>query len=121
VLYGGVSLAIYINGVTIEFFRAVRGKGVFSLVKALTDSEVVVDVISGTSAGGVNGIFLAYALCSGRNFEQFASLWREHGDIARLLRRPTDSEDGALLLFRPSSPGRRDSGLDLESRDATHC
>jgi len=99
VLYGGVSLAIYINGVTTEFFRAVRGKGVFSLVKALTDSKVVVDVISGTSAGGVNGIFLAYALCNERNFEQFASLWREHGDIARLLRRPTDSEDGAFSLL----------------------
>ena len=28
VLYGGVSLAIYINGVAREFHRAVRGEGI---------------------------------------------------------------------------------------------
>ena len=37
VMYGGVSLAIYINGVAQEFFRAVRGRGVYRLIKALTD------------------------------------------------------------------------------------
>jgi hypothetical protein len=52
VLYGGVALAIYINGVCAEFFRAVRGRGVYRLIKALTDSDVVVDIVSGTSAGG---------------------------------------------------------------------
>src|SRR6266852_9718541 len=61
VMYGGISLAIYINGVSHEFFRAVRGRGIYRLSKALTDSDIVVDIISGTSAGGVNGVFLAYA------------------------------------------------------------
>ena len=66
VMYGGVSLAIYIYGVTQELFRAVRGRGVYKLLKTLTDSDIVVDVISGTSAGGINGILLGYALCRSR-------------------------------------------------------
>lgn len=88
VMYGGVSLAIYINGVSQEFFRAVRGRGIYRLVKALTDSDIVVDVVSGTSAGGINGVFLSYALCNGRNFAHASNLWRQHGAIARLLRAP---------------------------------
>src|SRR5688572_25848730 len=91
VMYGGVSLAIYINGVAHEFFNAVKGLGVYRLVKALTDRDIVVDVISGTSAGGINGILLGYALCTGRDFGSAAALWREHGDIKRLLRDPDDS------------------------------
>lgn len=88
VMYGGVSLAIYINGVAQEFFNAVRGRGVYKLVKALTDADIVVDIISGTSAGGINGIMLAYALCSGKEFTNSARLWRDDGDIRRLLRSP---------------------------------
>lgn len=86
VMYGGVSLAIYINGVAQELFRAVRGRGVYRLIKQLTDSDVVVDILSGTSAGGINGIMLAYALCNEVEFASSARLWRQHGDIDRLLR-----------------------------------
>ena len=81
VMYGGVSLAIYINGVAYEFFRAVRGRGVYRLIKALTDSDIVVDVMSGTSAGGINGIMLGYALCNQRDFADSATLWRMHGGL----------------------------------------
>jgi patatin-related protein len=85
VMYGGVSLAVYINGVVQEFFNAVRGRGIYRIIKALTDSDIVVDVISGTSAGGINGILLANALCEGKELAPYASLWREHGDLGRLL------------------------------------
>jgi patatin-related protein len=88
VLYGGVSLAIYINGVVREFFRAVRGQGVYRLAKVLTDSDVVVDIISGTSAGGINGILLAYAICNNRDFADSATLWRRDGSIRDLLGDP---------------------------------
>lgn len=97
VMYGGVSLAIYINGVSQEFYRAVRGRGVYGLIKALTDSEIVVDIISGTSAGGINGIFLAYALCNEYEFAGLADLWREHADINRLLRDPEEEQVSSLL------------------------
>jgi len=86
VMYGGVSLAIYINGVASELFRAVRGRGTYRLLKALTDSDIVVDVLSGSSAGGINGILLSYALCNEREFASAAKLWRERGDIGGLMR-----------------------------------
>src|SRR5258708_39173646 len=98
VMYGGVSLAIYINGVAYEFFRAVRGRGVYRLIKALTDSDIVVDVMSGTSAGGINGIMLGYALCNQRDFADSATLWRMHGDISKLLRSTKDAASATSLL-----------------------
>ncbi|HEY8607363.1 MAG TPA: patatin-like protein [Noviherbaspirillum sp.] len=45
----------------------------------------VVDVISGTSAGGINGIFLAKALACGRKFKPIRDLWVKEGDIEVLL------------------------------------
>ncbi|MCO5762323.1 MAG: patatin-like phospholipase family protein, partial [Chromatiaceae bacterium] len=106
VLYGGVSLAIYINGVTREFHRAVRGEGIYRVIKALTDSDIAVDILSGTSAGGINGILLAHALVNGGDFKSTAALWREYGDIASLIREPRGSADANSLLdgdgyFRP--------------------
>ncbi len=89
VMYGGVSLAIYINGVSQELFRAVRGSGIYKLIKALTDSDIVVDIISGTSAGGINGLMLAFALANEKEFDDTKNLWREHGDLTRLLQ-PAD-------------------------------
>lgn len=86
VMYGGVSLAIYINGIAQELFRAVRGRGTYRLLKAITDSDVVVDVLSGSSAGGINGVLLAYALCNEREFSGSSRLWRQRGDIGGLMR-----------------------------------
>lgn len=100
VMYGGVSLAIYINGVAHEFFNSVRGMGVYRLIKALTDSDIVVDIISGTSAGGINGIFLAYSLCNRRNFADTAKLWRIAGNIRELLRDPGEKVDDATSLLK---------------------
>ncbi len=98
VMYGGVSLAIYINGVAREFFRAVRGNGVYKLLKALRDTDLVVDIVSGTSAGGINGILLAYALCNDKDFASTANLWRRDGDIRRLLRSPDGSDPSQSIL-----------------------
>lgn len=89
VMYGGVSLAIYINGVAQEFFRAVRGRGIYRLIKAMTDSDIVVDIISGSSAGGINGVLLAYALANELEFPNCAGLWRQEGDFLKLLRSPS--------------------------------
>jgi hypothetical protein len=49
VLCGGVSLAIYINGVAREFFEGVHGRGVYWLLKHPIDSDIVVDIVSGAS------------------------------------------------------------------------
>ena len=102
VVYGGVSLAIYMNGVCREFYNAVRGRGIYKLIKALTDSDIIVDVISGTSAGGINGVLLSYALTNSDqktvvDFKNFAEIWRESGDIDRLLRQPNQKEANSVL------------------------
>ncbi|MEW6496112.1 MAG: patatin-like protein, partial [Cyanobacteriota bacterium] len=97
VVYGGVALAIYMNGVCREFYNAVRGRGIYKLIKALTDSDIVVDIVSGTSAGGINGVLLSFALANSNlkevvDFASFADIWRESGDIFKLMREPSSSK-----------------------------
>ncbi len=124
VLYGGVSLAVYMNGVANEFFDVVKGRGPYKLLKALTDSDVVVDIVSGTSAGGINGVLLSYALSNDRAFGACGTFWREAGDIESLLREPSSSPPRSLLrgetyfqdqletifrqmpIYRPEDPAR---------------
>jgi patatin-related protein len=92
VVYGELSTAIYTNGICQEFYHAVRGRGIYKLMKALVDAETIVDVISGTSAAGVNGILLSYALANTNdreliNFSSFAKIWRNSGDLIALVNR----------------------------------
>jgi patatin-related protein len=103
VVYGGVSLAVYMNGVCREFYNAVRGRGVYKLIKALTDSDIVVDIISGTSAGGINGVLLSYSLANSSeketyDFENFSGVWRDSGDINELLRQVKSPGDVNSIL-----------------------
>jgi hypothetical protein len=103
VVYGGVSLAVYMNGVCREFYNAVRGRGVYKLIKALTDSDIVVDIISGTSAGGINGVLLSYALTNSSkditfDFKDFSGVWRDSGDIGELLRKVNSADDVNSIL-----------------------
>jgi patatin-related protein len=109
VLYGGVSLAIYMHGSTKEAHRLVRAsalleQGLDGSGEQLTDLDriymrllegdgargepplrVVIDVISGTSAGGINGVYLAKALAHDHSQDALRDLWLEEGDIDRLL------------------------------------
>jgi patatin-related protein len=155
VMYGGVSLAIYINGVTQELFRLVRstaaaGSGERNrnalsgspdcppefrltgtertyrklshllsddnlllkcqqlakeaetdpqkvellkdeLEKLVTDDTkpvrtgFIVDILSGTSAGGINSIYLAKALANEQRIDRLKQLWIDEGDIELLL------------------------------------
>lgn len=164
VMYGGVSLAIYINGIAQELLRLVRstalvseadgerktlsaepitdndrdkakklsgtervyrklsyllGDGALldeyekSILKADTQTDgarrasdfmddylvkktdggdpppipvgFVVDILSGTSAGGINAIFLAKALANNQSIERLKQLWVQEGDIELLI------------------------------------
>ena len=98
VLYGGVSLAIYENGVVRCFHDFVRKKGIFSLLLEMLDADATVDVVAGTSAGGINGLMLGAALENGSNFADTADLWREHGDFGRLLRDVRKADEAVSLL-----------------------
>src|SRR6266566_3255957 len=126
VMYGGVSLAIYINGVTQELLHMVRATGrsapgastmlfpqdelspsevIYREIAQLLDRQAglegrgdltrtrfVVDIVSGTSAGGINGVFLAKALARNQTMEGLKSLWLAEGDLGKLLN-DTKAED----------------------------
>jgi patatin-related protein len=128
VCYGGVSLAIYMHGVTKEIHKLVQASAAFeddsdtnpfqdedtasvywkALKGLAADSatsasaridtnrppaqplatRVVVDIIAGTSAGGINGIFLAKALAGNHSQAALRDLWLNKGNIALLLAGP---------------------------------
>ena len=103
VLYGGVSLAIYMNEVSREFYDSVRGHGFYKFIKALTDSDIIVDIISGTSAGGVNGILLAYALANSNqqvimDFADYADLWIKGASLSDLIGKPQTDPGRTTIL-----------------------
>lgn len=148
VMYGGVSLAVYINGVSQELLRMVRstaqvrtggdsaagpapiaadkltgservyrkvsyllsdaGTTAAQLESALSqnqqiDTRFVIDILSGTSAGGINGIFLAKALANGQSLDKLQELWIEQGDIDRLLNDKWSIEPPLALSKSPTS------------------
>ncbi|MDQ1637855.1 MAG: hypothetical protein QOF62_1194 [Pyrinomonadaceae bacterium] len=166
VMYGGVSLAIYINGVTQELLHMVRstsegatdakdqavplkgsalpdglnGTGrVYRKLSYLLSDDVllaecrellngadlnqrntrfrekldalinnnadintafIVDILSGTSAGGINAIYLGKALANDQSMDRLKELWISEGDISLLL-----------------NDKRSVSGLNLNSQD----
>ena len=93
VMYGGVSLAIYMNGVTQEFFHLVRATAVdeplgteetYRELAGIVRARFIADIASGTSAGGINAIFLAKALANGQSLDQLAQLWLDEADLSEL-------------------------------------
>ena len=114
VLYGGVSLAVYIHGVTREILNLVRASKLFRAAqsRAISESDldvqrpvgdstavyydlfralspgielrVVVDLISGASAGGINGVMLARALAHDLPLEPHRDLWLKNADVTSL-------------------------------------
>jgi patatin-related protein len=109
VLYGGVSLAVYMHGVAKELHRLLRASALLEagispgrpseraycdllLTKAGREgvrTRVVLDAVSGTSAGGINGVYLAKALAHDRPQEALRDLWLTRGDVAQLVRGPS--------------------------------
>ena len=108
VLYGGASLAIYMHGTTKELQRLVKAsalaersaQGTTSTERVYAElldelarrdssgvrTRVVVDVVAGTSAGGINGVYLSKALAHNHSQDALRNLWFERGDIKVLLR-----------------------------------
>jgi len=169
VMYGGVSLAIYINGVAQELLkmcRATDGTRKYNDLKEdekiyrqiacllgnenllnhfemnLSASEIpndterakeqarrenqakidldniikkddlemtkfVVDILTGTSAGGINAIFLAKALANNQEIEQLKELWLNEGDIGVLINDKKSVADIPL-----NAPGKAKSLLN---------
>jgi patatin-related protein len=142
VMYGGVSLAIYINGVVQELFHMVRATAakpddestplipnsdlseaekVYRRLAQIIDrkdgvmrggddlgpirTRFVIDILSGTSAGGINAIYLAKALANGQEIKQLKDLWLKEGDIEKLIndRQSVKDLDGFEVQKPPKS------------------
>jgi patatin-related protein len=120
VCFGGVSLAVYMHGISKEILKLVRASralhGIANpAVRARTPCEevlplgdpeydteavyfdllthigrrvelrVIVDVVAGSSAGGINGVMLARALAHDLPVGHLRDMWLESGDIGALL------------------------------------
>jgi patatin-related protein len=110
VCYGGISLAVYMHGVTKEVWHLARASTarqrpghqhtapslhrVEQVYAAMLDTigqrsglnlSILPDIVAGASAGGLNSVFLAQAIQSGQSLEPLTRLWLERADIDQLL------------------------------------
>ncbi|HKX78788.1 MAG TPA: patatin-like protein [Novosphingobium sp.] len=106
ICYGGISLAVYMHGVTKEVWKAVRASQLHwdgqavptggteavydGLLRHLEEAHalklrVLADIVAGASAGGINSVFLAQAIHSGQSLEPLTELWLECADVDVLL------------------------------------
>jgi patatin-related protein len=138
VMYGGISLAIYMNGVAQELRKMVAATSPRTddgRLASHTDAELkdtteqvyrklgrmlswgtaakepaevddrpdepirtrfVIDILSGSSAGGINAVYLAKALANDQPMDELKKLWIEEGDIGLLIN-DKGSVKGTLL------------------------
>ncbi|MGM1063636.1 patatin-like protein [Saccharothrix sp. Mg75] len=98
VLNGGVSLAVWMGGVVLELDRLTRGDGPWSALLDMVCSTARADVITGTSAGGINGAALALSQVNANaRVERLRDLWAEQGRMEQLLRTPFRGQPVSLL------------------------
>lgn len=137
VMYGGVSLCVYMNGIMQQMLGLVRATArheadaedgpflladpelkpverVYRRLALFRTREIdkvdaldvrcrfVVDVLSGTSAGGLNNLFLAHALANEESVDALTRLWIEEGDIGHLLNDAASADrDAGVVAERP--------------------
>ncbi|MDE8651926.1 patatin-like protein [Novosphingobium album (ex Liu et al. 2023)] len=105
ICYGGISLAVYMHGVTKELWKALRASRAFwsgqeppggteavyaRLLRLLEDRHglrlrLMTDIVAGASAGGINSVLLAQAIHSGQSLDPLTELWLERADVDVLL------------------------------------
>ena len=136
VCFGGVSLAVYMHGISKEVLKLVRAS---SALHAITDRtaraqaaffdradpgdpefdteaiyfellreigrkvelRVIVDIIAGASAGGINGAMLARALSHDLPMGKLRDLWLENADVAELLDRKARARRWSKWFVKP--------------------
>jgi patatin-related protein len=117
---GGVSLAIWMAGVVRELNllaqasewrrwdrpfpsnhglsdEAAASLKLYAQLINLLDTVVDVDVLSGTSAGGIGAALLASSRVTGSDLGGLRDLWLDLGALTDLLRNPTDKNIPSLL------------------------
>ncbi len=168
VLYGGVSLAIYMYGVVRELWSLVKATAperansddpdssptrclhpqselagaepVYRLLGQVLGEDgvdpslvgdgptaagapvrtrFVVDVLSGTSAGGINGIALAMALANETDLTELGEVWLKTADIGKLIE--PESRQGGEQRPEPLRSLLNGARMYMELEDAFQC
>lgn len=115
VCQGGVSLVVYMHGVTKELWKLLRASqarldpateasgdtepvwaAILDRLAAHVDLRVLCDIITGASAGGINGIVLGTAIVEGLDLEPLTDMWLDKADVDRLL--DPDARPGSRLI-----------------------
>ncbi|TDI58020.1 MAG: patatin-like protein [Alphaproteobacteria bacterium] len=132
---GGLSLAVYMHGLTRELLKLTRASRFYHAVPDIdekqarpfsqikpppgqvmdteevyyellqmvgghVDLRVIIDVIAGASAGGINGIFLARALAHDLPYEELRTMWLDRSDVRALVAKK-DKPSWSDKLMRP--------------------
>lgn len=105
VCYGGVSLAVYMHGITKEVWHLARASRAFhhpaavplegvaaayrDFLRTIEQQQglrirVLPDILTGASAGGINAVFLAQAIHAGHSLEPLTDLWLTNADVSEL-------------------------------------
>lgn len=146
VCFGGVSLAVYMHGISKEilklirvsaalhsikdrdarlrasFFETIGGQGAeydteavyFDVLREIgrqVDLRVIVDVIAGASAGGLNGATLGRALSHDLPILPLRDLWLDNADVNVLLAADARAGAWSKLALKPLFWGAAATGL----------
>jgi patatin-related protein len=152
VCFGGVSLAVYMHGISKEILKLVRASSAlfditdrtararatffdsvdkrgteydteavyFELLREIgrvVDLRVIVDIIAGASAGGINGTMLARALSHDLPTDKLRDLWLDNGDVSVLLAPEARARRWSKIAVRPLLWGVAGTGLMPSIKD----
>jgi patatin-related protein len=137
VCFGGVSLAVYMHGITKEILKLARASSAvhaitdrakrrgaaffdtrdeadpeydtdpvyFELLREIgrsVDLRVLVDIVAGASAGGINSVMLARALAHDLPFGRLRDLWLDNADVTELLAADARAHGWSKWFLRPA-------------------
>src|SRR5919204_751330 len=136
VCFGGISLAVYMHGISKEILKLVRASRAlhaisdrtkratasflddadpenreydtesiyFDLLRAIgrkIELRVVVDIIAGASAGGINGTMLARAISHDLPLGPLRNLWLDNADVSLLLAAEAKARAWSKWFLKP--------------------
>jgi patatin-related protein len=146
IFFGGVSLAVYMHGISKEILKLIRASSAlhaiadrparakaayidardaddaehdteqvyFHLLREIgrkVELRVVVDIIAGASAGGINGTMLARAIAHDLPMGALRDLWLHNADVTELLDRKARARFWSKLFMTPVVWGLGRTGL----------
>jgi hypothetical protein len=102
-MVGGTSLAVWIGGIAAETSQLLReardstAPGSYRKLTGLLRADVSVDVLTGTSAGGINAACLGLAEAFDSSPEVLRDTWISTGSLDKLIRDPAEPEPRSLF------------------------